>query len=959
MVNAISGNLSDSVNLFSISGTGLMPGMTLYYSSAGPITGPLGRNWSHSYYTYLVKNGDDSITVTEGTGTKRLYTRVGNLYTSQPGDYSTLSTNGVQYQLTEKDGTIYLFDSTSGKLLSITDRNGNTVTLTYTAGFLTSIADPYGRTIGLAYEDGKIVAVVDPASRVTVISYDPTTGNLSSIIDPAGNAWNYDGLMLAKADPKGNVTSYKYDTGARLAASIGPYGTKTYSYSNPALQTSQLTITDSEGTWKYTYDTNLAILTDISGPNGAETKYAYDYYKNVISKTDPEGNTTNYGYDNNGNMITMIDPMNNATYYTYNTWGKATSITDAAGNVTSLTYDAKGNLLSFSDPLGNTATFTYDTTGKLLTITDPKGKTTSYIYDSMGRPATVTDALGGTTAYTYTIDDQIATVTDAKQDTIRYDYDYLGRPVKMTDQLGNIESYTYDQFGNLHTVTDRKGQMTAYTYDSLNRVINAAYADGSYTTYTYDMLGRLTTINDSVSGVITYAYTITGCDTGCSAGTTDKITSETTPFGSVSYVYDRAGRRASMTVAGQPTVNYGYDGDSRLTEINTTISGNALNFILGYDALSRRATLTLANGVMTTYSYDNGSRLLNLQHLNPVEAVLESINYSYDANGNRTTTDRLSVSPPIPTLPVSNILYNAANQMLTFDTDNITYDANGNMTSRINGCGTTTYAWDARNRLTGINGFKTDCSALTASFIYDALGRRIHKTINGSTIQYVYDGRNIVQEIENGLPTVDYIRTLNIDEPLARIESNGLIRYRFYQRDALGSVIALTDENGAIMTQYVYDPFGKVTIIGEVSDNPFQYTGRENDGTGLYYYRARYYSPELQRFVSEDPIGLAGGSINFYSYAANSPINRIDPLGLVFIGIDPVLLGETKWFRLRPISPDDPGWSEWNPRWEPGVSDPLRPPPQWYDNPWWPWNWWSHPEPPHPHTEPPNKRCAS
>ncbi len=207
----------------------------------------------------------------------------------------------------------------------------------------------------------------------------------------------------------------------------------------------------------------------------------------------------------------------------------------------------------------------------------------------------------------------------------------------------------------------------------------------------------------------------------------------------------------------------------------------------------------------------------------------------------------------------------------------MTYDNNGNMLSSTNSCGTTTYTWDAKNRLTGINGFNANCSPLTASFKYDALGRRIEKTVNGRTIKYLYDGLDTVQEIEGGVVYANYIRTLNIDEPLARIKSDGTIRY--YQQDALGSVIALTDEAGAIKTQYKYDPFGNTEIIGEASDNPFQYTGRENDGTGLYYYRARYYSPELQRFISEDLIRLAGG-INMYAYVENSPLGYVDPLGL-------------------------------------------------------------------------------
>ncbi len=110
---------------------------------------------------------------------------------------------------------------------------------------------------------------------------------------------------------------------------------------------------------------------------------------------------------------------------------------------------------------------------------------------------------------------------------------------------------------------------------------------------------------------------------------------------------------------------------------------------------------------------------------------------------------------------------------------------------------------------------------------------------------------------------------------MTRIKTDGTIRH--YVTDALGSVIALTDDTGVVRTTYTYEPFGNVTISGEASDNPFQYTGRENDGTGLYYYRARYYSPDLQRFISEDPIRLWGG-INFYAYVGNEPVNLIGKL---------------------------------------------------------------------------------
>ena len=103
--------------------------------------------------------------------------------------------------------------------------------------------------------------------------------------------------------------------------------------------------------------------------------------------------------------------------------------------------------------------------------------------------------------------------------------------------------------------------------------------------------------------------------------------------------------------------------------------------------------------------------------------------------------------------------------------------------------------------------------------------------------------------------------------------------------DALGSALTLTDSTGAAQTQYTFEPFGNTTASGASTTNSFAYTGRELDTTGLDFYRARYYNPSLQRFMSEDPIRLRGGSPNFYSYALNSPINKKDPLGRTTVNI--------------------------------------------------------------------------
>jgi len=148
----------------------------------------------------------------------------------------------------------------------------------------------------------------------------------------------------------------------------------------------------------------------------------------------------------------------------------------------------------------------------------------------------------------------------------------------------------------------------------------------------------------------------------------------------------------------------------------------------------------------------------------------------------------------------------------------------------------------------------------------------------GSTTNYLYDRANVVQELQAAAPTANLLTGLGIDEPFLRTDAAGA---RSFLADALGSTLGLTDSTGTLQTQYTYEPFGNTTASGLGSANPFQYTGRENDGTGLYFYRARYYSPTLQRFISEDPLDLGGGDLNLYAYVRNSPTNFTDSSGMI------------------------------------------------------------------------------
>ena len=200
-----------------------------------------------------------------------------------------------------------------------------------------------------------------------------------------------------------------------------------------------------------------------------------------------------------------------------------------------------------------------------------------------------------------------------------------------------------------------------------------------------------------------------------------------------------------------------------------------------------------------------------------------------------------------PPQAVTGNMFNADNEMTAFNGTTLSYDANGNLTND----GTNTYTWEARNHLTAMSG------GAMASFIYNALGRRMSKSIAASTTAILSDGFNPVQELDaSDTPSANLLTGAQIDEYFQRSDSVGA---RSYLSDNLGSTLALTDATGAIQTQYAYEPFGNTTTSGASSFNSYQYTGRENDATGLYYYRARYYSPTLQRFIAQDPIGFGGG----------------------------------------------------------------------------------------------------
>jgi len=213
--------------------------------------------------------------------------------------------------------------------------------------------------------------------------------------------------------------------------------------------------------------------------------------------------------------------------------------------------------------------------------------------------------------------------------------------------------------------------------------------------------------------------------------------------------------------------------------------------------------------------------------------------------------------------------------MLTREGVPYTYDNNGNTLSWTNGSGTTSYTWDFENRLTSL----TIPAGTVVNYEYDPFGRRIETSSSAATTVYVYDGNNIEEELNGTAHTLGERFTYGrgIDEPLVGQRQP---QTYYYGADGLDSVTSLTDPTGALAATYTYDSFGDTTNSTGSATNWFRYTGREFDSTGgLYYYRARYYNPEMGRFLSEDRLRFNAG-LNFYPYVRSNPTNLIDPTGM-------------------------------------------------------------------------------
>ena len=559
-------------------------------------------------------------------------------------------------------------------------------------------------------------------------------------------------------------------------------------------------------------------------------------------------------------------------------------------------------------------------------------------------PALATDAIGGTTKLAYDGGNRLASVTDPNNNPVeRYSYDGRGRITGMTDRKGQAGTIEYDIAGRVARTVLADATMD-YTYDAAGRMTeltetptgagagNAGTSGGvKRVNLTYDILDRVTQEKHEAGGIITvtdHQYDALDRRTrrsvsasGTGAGTVGAVN-----FGPdiTDYAYDDVDRLTVITYRGNgastgtlnQTTSYQYDIANRL--ISKTFP----------DLANPSSAGSNINRITVAYAYDNASRPTDITYRrgdasgNSVGPVIEQISYQYDATGQRISKTTLNEVGNQET-PFS-ATYNAANRMTaitlnpnsqagftpaTAATYTLSYDLNGNLTTRQNtspvspanpnpSADTTTYTWDARNRLIQIQG-----NGSSAVYQYDAMGRRTQRNITqaGSATQtttYLYDGLQAVGELKaqagaTPAQSTAFTTGLAIDEVIARYTTiqpsagNPQVtqQARAYLTDALGTVMQQVREDQSTLNTYGYSPYGQSATAGGDEGNSIQYTGRENDGVGgiggggITFHRNRYYDSVAKVWLSEDPIGIAGGT-NVRAYVGGDPVSLGDPDGL-------------------------------------------------------------------------------
>lgn len=942
---------------------------------------------------FVMLRTTDGYTIRHKNGAERRFNKQGRLITIADRLNNTMQfvydDSGRLTQVTDSLNRAVAFTyNTSGRITAVQDFAGRKTTYEYdVAGNLAAATDPVGnRTVYAYYTDSnfnhllksvttpagktttyeyyvnrKAARTVEPGGRTVRFLYLPLSsetvvidgrgfattyvynalGNVTRMIKPDGNfadrVYTPAAQPAALADESGNTTRYEYDAVGNVTSITDPLGNKTLVTYEPKFS-GVASIADPRGSLtKFEYDAT-GNLTRVAGPLGAETRFTYDNYGQVLTATNAEGNTISFSYDGAGNLTQVTDPLGNVTRIDYDPLRRPWQLTDPVGSRWSAAYDALDRMFRLTDPLGNAAVFAFTPDNLLAQFTDVAGRVTHYAYDGINNLNQVTDAQGNATSYDFNISDcgcsaaqNLVSYRGASGQTLAYAYNANDSLTQVRDALGGATNFMYDGRSNLIGKVDASGNTIAFEYDAAGRLVRKAFPDGTDVRLVYDAGGNLMSASNQ-----NVTYTFTYDELNRLKSVNDSRFNKT-----LSYAYDRLGRRTLLTDPEGGVFSYSWDANNRLVSVKNPAGATAM---FGYDALGRRTSLSYSNNTAANYQYDAVSRLTSLVHGSTGStAPFATYAYIYDKIGNpRSVTDisgthtyqydeldRL-VAAAHPSVPAESYRYDGAGNRLRSATDSgyaydaagrlisaegftYRYDSSGNLLQKSAASGVTTYAYDAENRLVSIN----FADGSTAAYKYDPFGRRIEKNVNGTVTAYLYDRSSVLLELDpTGSMQARYTHGPGVDEPLI-MERGG--RMYFYHLDGQGNVSHLTDASGTAACSYRYDSFGRTQACQNVV-NPYTFVGREYDGeSGLYYMRARYYDPVTGRFVSSDPLDLTGvlmtaqderarltllpvsaaapasgtgtdllrvpQQLNPYSYALNNPVAFRDPSGLKCGGV--------------------------------------------------------------------------
>jgi len=879
-------------------------------------------------YHWLDANRIDSIIDPAGKATLLGYNGSNKLawIKDGPGQRTTTITIDASNHLTQIQDPAGGFPFKQGqydsahRLLSQLDRRG--AQWSYTYDFTSKLASDSTPPV-LVFGD-------NIARRLGTTYRSPDAALLSAPADSAG--------IGTIAPPFVPVRTIRVDVFGALTQVIAPIASAAVITRNAHGQVTEAQDTTGHNTYQWdgarkTYARNVV--------TGATVNYQWDTTWNRIKRQ--YGNVVeinNYYNSSNGRLDSTRVGGDPVTKASYDTRGRVVSATDARGHVTQYFRDATTWLNTDSVKSGSRRTaYSYDSYGRTRTVKNAANVFDTTSYDLLNRVTRVGRPLGSFVTYAYEDSLNLTAVTDAKGQTYRVYKNLVGWDTASVDATGQRNRFAYDQAGQRRQWTNRRGQVTTFAYDNLGRDSLRTLADGRVTSFSYgpnwlaatnaegsDTMRAVADTSFEIAVRSGLAYTVRSVYDWVGKVTTTAVWQVPSATHQVRYDLDtnyRALRIVPSDVTYTDTLAYNADG--QLTTIQLHGKTNVTEqFRPGHDlaAVTYSASLAQASfGVQfvedslgRAVERDNGSR-------NQFER------YTYDSLGRLTGFRRYTASPPCAVTDTTSEFGQlctssatlAAQDTFTYDVvgnrtdggvvadlgnrvrylrgDSLQYDADGNVTRKWQpGGGFDQYLyWNSIGQLDSV---KTNGTVVT--FGYDGFGRRVRKTVGASTMRYIYHGGQVVAEYDgSGGFQRHYTYYHGTDIPHSVYTTSR----SYYMNDHRGNVTGLLSGDGtSVAAFYRYTPFGQTDSTSETVAAKFRFAGRELDPeTGLYYNRARYYDPQLGRFVSEDP----GGRINQYAYAGNDPVNHRDPSGQA---CEPNPNMASAPVGIAPASvPDDPG----------------------------------------------------